>query len=124
MATEKKKTTKRELGPKASPTESHWYGHKHKECMECGEKLKRTTTTARNLTDLESKKRIFVNTRKYFHDGCSMHGQIIKPVSYIHQVFPYSGYSITVHAEVGRLRLQQKLTIGEIHEYFLKHYPI
>ncbi len=108
--------------PKNKDVETIRYKHKRNCCILCGSKTRTISTDNRYLTDLEKKVYASIDIRSCTNAECELYGQRLQPAEFLNKVFPYSGYGIAVYAEIGRLRIQEKKTIKEIHQYIEQTY--
>lgn len=109
---------------KKPATNKQYYRHpKGSKCSLCGSKLQSTSTASRHLINLEEKSKLSIQIRACAKQECLNNKVQLKPVSYLNQIVPESGYGIDVYGLIGHLRLAQRWTIPEIHKHIITSYP-
>lgn len=112
----------RDYRPKNKEVEQTRYRHSNNSCSLCGGKTVSISTNNRYLSDLEKKRYASIDIRSCLNPDCELYGQRLRPTEFLNKIMPYSGYGIDVYAEIGRLRIQEKKTIQEIHQYMVQTY--
>jgi len=108
---------------KAATKKAHYKHPKGSKCDLCGSILGSTTSAVRHLINLEAKSKLRIQIRHCRNEECINHKARLKPIAYINQIVPESGYGIDVYGLIGHLRLSARQTIPEIHQNILKTYP-
>lgn len=99
------------------------YPQESRKCVLCGSKLKQKSTATRNLTNLKHKAALSVQVCGCINVDCPNTYARLRPVSYLNQIVPESGYGIDVYGLIAYLRFTNRLTIREITDYIGTHYP-
>ena len=108
---------------KLPPSKKIRYRYHGRECSLCGGELKQKSTGNRNLTNLEYKAALSIQICGCTNEACPNASARLKPVEYLNQIVPESGYGIDVYALIGHLRYSCHQTVSEIHRYLLENYP-
>ena len=115
---------KKKYKSKNAATANHYYRHpKSSQCSICGSKLRCSSTAARHLINLEEKSKLKIQIRCCVNKECFNHKNPLKPVNYLNQIVPESGYGVDIYGLIGHLRLAHNRTIPEIHQHILTTYP-
>jgi len=99
------------------------FAYKNKQCTCCGEKMQRLGGHHRYLTQLEERKRLFLEVYICKNRKCELYEKKRKPCEYLNLIFPNSSYGIDVFAQVGYWRFREKRTVSEIREELVSRYP-
>jgi len=91
-------------------------------CFLCGSGLEQISTDTRDLTNLEEKQSVSIQVSRCKDASCPNHKKRLKPVSYLQQIVPQSGYGIDVYSKIGDLRIANRCTVAEIHQKILRDY--
>lgn len=94
-----------------------------KNCYSCGSKINLRSTTERNVTNLEEKVRLSLQIGYCENDSCANYKIRLRPINYMNQIVPRSGYGIDVFGLLGELRFSGRYTMREIEDYLEKNYP-
>ena len=105
---------------KLPPSKKIRYRYHGRECSLCGGELKQKSTGNRNLTNLEYKAALSIQICGCTNEACPNASARLKPVEYLNQIVPESGYGIDVYALIGHLRYSCHQTVSEIHRYFIR----
>lgn len=107
---------------KQSTSKKRYRHDKGRGCIICDGKLVTISTDNRDLTNLEEKVSLSIYVSKCSNPECINSNKRLKPVSYLNQIVPYSGYGVDVYGLIGQLRLKNRHTIPEIHQHIKTHY--
>jgi len=100
------------------------YNHApYNSCFVCGSNLEQISTDNRNLTNLEEKQSVSIQVSRCKNEECTNHKKRLKPLTYLQQIVPQSGYGIDVYSKIGDLRISSRCTVTEIHQKILRDYP-
>lgn len=108
---------------KPATNKQHYRHPKGSQCGLCGGKIQCSSTATRQLINLEEKSKLKIQIRSCVNTECFNHKKQLKPVAYLNQIVPESGYGVDVYGLIGHLRLAQNQTIPEIHQYIATSYP-
>jgi len=114
--------TKKYKIKKPATNKKHYRHPKGSTCSLCGSNLRSTSTASRHLINLEEKSKLKIQIRGCVNIDCLNYKEQLKPVAYLNQIVPESAYGIDVYGLIGHLRLSQRQTIPEIHQYLLSTY--
>jgi len=92
-------------------------------CFLCGIGLEQISTDTRHLINLEEKQRVSIQVSRCKNAQCPNHKRRLKPLPYMQQIVPESGYGIDVYSTIGELRIANRCTVREIHQKILRDYP-
>ena len=101
---------------KKESTKKECYHHeKGSLCQMCNSELEWISRDNRNLTNLEGKTYLSINVSRCSNSECINHKKRLKPVSYLNQIVPGSGYGVDVYGLIGHLRLSNHRTVVAIN---------
>jgi len=107
---------------KSKPSKKIRIKNEQKTCSCCGEKINLRSTTERNITNLEEKVRLSLEIGYCENEACSNYKIRLRPIAYMNQIIPQSGYGVDVFGLIGELRFEKNQTVSEIEAYLQKHY--
>jgi len=94
-----------------------------KECLCCGEKMKRMESSMRYITQLTGRMKTFVEIYACQNEKCELYGKKRRPTEFLNLVLPQYTYGIDIFAQVGYWRFREKRTVSEIREELVSKYP-
>lgn len=91
-------------------------------CRSCGKNINLRSTTERNVTNLEEKVRLSIQIGYCENELCKNYKVRLRPLAYMNQIVPKSGYGLDVFGLIGQLRFEEHHTVSEIDKHLQKHH--
>ena len=107
---------------KSKPTKKIRIKNEQSSCSSCGKKINLRSTTERNVTNLEEKVCLSIQIGYCENEECKNYKVRLRPIDYMNQIVPKSGYGIDVFGLIGELRFEKHQPVGGIALYLQKHH--